>query len=159
MKTYIDRAVDFFLVLLMVAMAVVVFLQVFYRYVLDAPLSWPEEIARLLVVWLTFVGGYMAMREHRHVGFDLLVKKVSPRVQAVIRILGRAMVVVFLLVVVGQGWIFMRKFIGVEMPYTGLSIGIFAYSVFPISGALMILQAVVDFADSVRVLRSPTRAE
>ena len=36
-------------------MTLVILLQVFFRYVLNAPLSWPEEAARYLMVWMTFL--------------------------------------------------------------------------------------------------------
>lgn len=36
------------------AITLVILLQVFYRYVLNSPLSWPEEAARYVMVWMTF---------------------------------------------------------------------------------------------------------
>ena len=65
-------------VALMAALCAVILLQVFYRYVLNAPLLWPEELARYLQIWLTFVGASIAIQERGHVQVEFLVHRLSP---------------------------------------------------------------------------------
>jgi len=153
MKEYLDRGIDAILALILAVMTVIVFLQVFFRYVLNHPLSWPEETARIMIVWLSFLGAYVAMREKKHIGFNLLVKKLPLRWQAIVEIAGRILVVVFLLVVIKQGWFFAGKYLTMRMPYTGISVGWLVYSVFPASGLLMFIQAVIDLSRSFSMLR------
>lgn len=63
--------------LLLVAVFAVVMLQVVTRYVFGSPLAWTEEIARFLLVWLTFVGaGYVTSRR-LHIVVDVLVAKLG----------------------------------------------------------------------------------
>lgn len=154
MKPLMDRCIDFALALLLVAMTLVVFLQVFFRYAVNAPLSWPEETARIMIVWLSFVGGYMAMREDKHLGFGLLVEKLPAHLQELVRVLARAFVVVFLLVVVWQGYGFARDNVEIPMPYTDISTGLWVYSVFPIGGGLMLLQSLLDAGRALGRLRA-----
>lgn len=52
------------------AMAVIVFLQFFTRYVLNNSLSWTEEIARYLLMWITFIGAAVAMRRGTHIAVE-----------------------------------------------------------------------------------------
>jgi TRAP-type C4-dicarboxylate transport system permease small subunit len=139
---------------LLVAMATVVFIQVFFRYVLDAALPWPEETARIMIVWLSFLGAYMAMRERKHIGFSVLVEKLPPRPRAVVNLIGRLLVIGFLVVVVKEGVRFVREHVDIPMPYTDVSTGWVVYSVFPVAGALMLFQSLVDIAEAVRNLRS-----
>ena len=57
-------------------MAAVVAVQVFFRYVLNHSLFWSEELARYLLVWLTFLGASVAYRRNLHPGIDIVVVRV-----------------------------------------------------------------------------------
>jgi TRAP-type C4-dicarboxylate transport system permease small subunit len=52
------------------AMAAIVFLQFFTRYVLNDSLAWTEEIARYLLMWVTFIGAAVAMRRGTHIAVE-----------------------------------------------------------------------------------------
>jgi TRAP-type C4-dicarboxylate transport system permease small subunit len=52
-------------------MAIIVFLQFFTRYVLNDSLAWTEEIARYLLMWLTFIGAATAMRRGTHISVEV----------------------------------------------------------------------------------------
>ncbi len=47
---------------IMLALVLVVGMQVFFRYVLNAPLPWPEEVSGFLFVWLVFLGATVTIR-------------------------------------------------------------------------------------------------
>ncbi len=52
------------------AMAAIVFLQFFTRYILNNSLAWTEEIARYMLMWLTFIGAAVAMRRGTHIAVE-----------------------------------------------------------------------------------------
>jgi TRAP-type C4-dicarboxylate transport system permease small subunit len=60
------------------AMAVAVFLQFFTRYILNDSLAWTEEIARYLLMWLTFVGAAIAMRRGTHIAVEVAFTFLPP---------------------------------------------------------------------------------
>jgi TRAP-type C4-dicarboxylate transport system permease small subunit len=152
-KKRIDSAVDAVLASIILAMTAVIVISVFYRYVLNMPLSWTDEIARIMIVWLSFVGGYMALREGKHIGFDLVVKKLAPPVRAAVEVVAQAAVLVFLVVVVWQGFIFAGKFLNTPMEYTQIPLGWVAYSTIPVSGLLMGAQTLVNLVRSLKAGR------
>ena len=67
------------LIMLVVAMTVVVFLQVFYRYVLTQPLYWSEELARYLFVWLSILGATLGLQRGGHFGLDILCRRLPEK--------------------------------------------------------------------------------
>ena len=60
------------------ALAFIVFLQFFTRYVLNDSLAWTEEIARYGLIWVVFVGGAMVTRRNTHVAVELLSNVMKP---------------------------------------------------------------------------------
>jgi TRAP-type C4-dicarboxylate transport system permease small subunit len=59
-------------------MASIVGAQVFFRYVLNHSLFWSEELARYLLVWLTFLGASVAYHRGLHPGIDFLYRPLPP---------------------------------------------------------------------------------
>ena len=68
-------------------MAFIVALQVFFRYVLNQSLFWSEELARYLLVWLTFLGATAAYRRHAHPGVDFLYQYLPAAYQKILRMI------------------------------------------------------------------------
>lgn len=70
-----EKLEEIFLVILLIAATVLVFVQVFTRYVMKIPLPWSEEIARYMFLWLTWVGASFATKERKHVNIDVIYQK------------------------------------------------------------------------------------
>lgn len=72
-----NRTIEGALLFLGLTMTAIVILQVFSRYALNHSLFWSEELARYLLVWLTFLGATVAYRRHMHPSVDLLFKRLG----------------------------------------------------------------------------------
>ena len=80
----LDRALDGLLFLTLGGMAGVVFVNVFFRFVVRNSLSWADEMAQVLMVWLTFLGAAVAMRDRMHYAFDYLVRNLPAGVRRIV---------------------------------------------------------------------------
>jgi TRAP-type transport system small permease protein len=60
------------------AMVVLVFGNVVLRYGFNSGIAVSEELSRWLFVWLTFMGAVIGLREHAHLGTDMLVGRLGP---------------------------------------------------------------------------------
>lgn len=69
------------------ALAIVVFLQFFSRYVLNSSIGWTEEIARYLLIAVTFIGAAMAVRKRSHIAVEFLHRYLGPQAERRLRIL------------------------------------------------------------------------
>jgi TRAP-type C4-dicarboxylate transport system permease small subunit len=69
----IDRIFFWLSVLTLGGMTLLIFIQVIFRYALNSPLAWTEELARFLFIWMTFVAGVVAARRGQHIGVELIV--------------------------------------------------------------------------------------
>lgn len=85
-----------FLVLLLSVLSIVIIAQVLSRTFLGFSIVWSEELARYLLVWLTFIGASIALRNKELVGLDLLETKLSVRLNEVLKLVVHVLVLVFL---------------------------------------------------------------
>jgi TRAP-type C4-dicarboxylate transport system permease small subunit len=69
---------DWITVVVFWVLGLVVFYQFFTRYALDNSAAWTEEIARYLLIIVTFVGGAMATRRNTHIHLEFLYRFLSP---------------------------------------------------------------------------------
>ena len=75
---------------------------VIMRYFFNSPIRWAEEVVTSLFVWTVFIGSAYAYRKHSHLGVDILVNLMPPKMKAVVK---SVMSVVELLVLTMLTWI------------------------------------------------------
>jgi len=80
----IERSLDVILGLMLLAVTLALFYQVFGRYVIGRAPAWTEEVARMLVAWMAMLGTGACLREGGHVAVGALVNSVPPRVRWVL---------------------------------------------------------------------------
>jgi C4-dicarboxylate transporter DctM subunit len=71
---------------LLVVESALVLAGVFFRYVLNSPLYWGEEAARLLLIWLSFIGAALAFERKAHISMDVLVRCLPAAAQEVVEV-------------------------------------------------------------------------
>lgn len=75
------RAEEWVSVVTLAAMAIVVIVQVLFRYVLSDPFVWTEELSRFLYIWLIMLGAGHSIRLNGHVRIELLMDMLPRPVQ------------------------------------------------------------------------------
>ena len=68
-------------------MVVAILIQVFFRYVLNNPLPWPDEAARFAMLWMTGLIAPMAFRRGGFVAIDMMVRALPERIGAVLSLI------------------------------------------------------------------------
>lgn len=86
--------------LLLMAITVLTILQVIFRFLLDSPLVWSEEVARLSIVWMTFLGAAVCCWDGTHLKVGSLADRLPGRMGTAVHVLSGAMILTFLVVLV-----------------------------------------------------------
>ena len=81
LSNVVNRIGEIGLVLFLAALAILVFLQVLFRYVLNLPLFWTEEAARYCLVWASFLGAGVAVKRGQHIAVTYLVDHMPPSIR------------------------------------------------------------------------------
>jgi TRAP-type transport system small permease protein len=130
-------------------MVVLVFGNVVLRYVFNSGITVSEELSRWLLVWLTFLGAIVALRQHAHLGVDTLVRMLPPKERWLCFIISYLLMLYADALLTIGAWRQTVITFGDQAPATGLSVGLFFYAsgvVFGISAAVILIY------DLVRVL-------
>lgn len=123
----------------MVAMAVIVLLGVWYRYVVQRALPWYDEFAEFLLVWLTFYGSVLAAHRGAHIGFETLLDYVPPALRRMSLVLSDLIVLVIQAALVIYGWkLVQAASFDTAISFRALRLS-WVYSAIPISAGLIFL--------------------
>ncbi|MCR4431290.1 MAG: TRAP transporter small permease [Tepidanaerobacteraceae bacterium] len=135
-RRYLIKFEEYLLVLLIGAMIAVTFAQVFFRFVLNSPLAWSEELARYLFVWITFIGASIALHRWGHFQVDIVVnlfpRKVKKKIESVVYIL----ILVFAFIMMYYGFVLVQYASGQLSPALQLNMAV-PYFALPLSGLLI----------------------
>ena len=145
-RKILQRALEFAVVGLMVALALVVVLGVVFRR-LGAALVWYDEVASIILAWLTFYGAALAALHRAHIGFPKLVDGLAPRFRRPLVLLGEVFVLAFFSVTAWAGWRVFGILGGetlVSLPWVPQRL---AQSVIPIGAILFIIAELVTLPE------------
>jgi TRAP-type C4-dicarboxylate transport system permease small subunit len=128
------------------AMGIALLAQVFFRYILNAPLIWSEELARYLLVWVTFLGINYGVRHHAHIEMEYFFSKFPRSLQRVLPIVTQVFTVGCLLLFVPGAIRFVSAQRGIESSAMQINMGL-VYVVIPIG---LVITAASLTTDTVR---------
>lgn len=100
----------------MLAIVVIMIVQVFARYVLNASLIWAEELCRYILVWQTFLFIGLAYQRGELVAVEILTELLSPRRKFMLKALVTIPVLVFLGLMVIYGYSYASRFTHQTLP-------------------------------------------
>lgn len=70
---WLDRHVEeVFIVITTSCMTIFLFLQIVFRFVINLPLAWTEEVSLYMLVWLCYFGGSLAIKKRRHLRMEIV---------------------------------------------------------------------------------------
>ncbi|MGM0534834.1 MAG: TRAP transporter small permease [Pseudomonadota bacterium] len=128
----------------MAALIGVITLQIVSRVVFTA-VGWTEEVARFLLIWITFLGATLAFQRGRHIAVTFVVDALPGRLQRLLRIAATLVVLGFLLALLAIGWEYMQAQSFQKSASLRLSMT-WVYAVIPLAAGIMAWYAVIDLA-------------
>ena len=128
----VNKIMDGVSVLCMVLILLLVIAQVAMRYLFNSPLTWSEELAVFVMIWLTFIGSLICMRDKEHIEVTILVDHLPRTLQRIVVAFSRLASVFFLLVVAYYGSDLVMENMTVTSPANKISMGL-VYTIIPLS--------------------------
>ena len=126
--------------ILVAAEIVVLLVGVIARYVFRNALTWTDELASLLFLWLAMLGAVTALQRGEHMRLTAVLSNLPPRWQARAEALAAGSVALFLLIVVPFAWDYAADEWFIETPALGLH-NTFRAAALPVGALLMAVTA------------------
>ncbi len=129
----------------MAALIGVITLQIVSR-VLFSAVGWTEEVARFLLVWITFLAGTLAFQRGRHIAVTFAVDALPLRLRSLARFAALAVVLAFMITLIVIGYRYMQVQSFQKSAALRLSMT-YVYAVIPLSATIMAWYALVDMLE------------
>ena len=137
------------LILLLAAMAVIIFTNVALRYLTSQSIEWAEEVARHMMIWLTFLGAGPVLRYGGHIAVENLQDALPRPLAMAVRGLVALLLFAFFGFMVWYGWLYMQRTQFQTTAATQVSFA-WIYAAMLVGGALLVLHFLFIVRDYVR---------
>jgi TRAP-type C4-dicarboxylate transport system permease small subunit len=151
-KGVLSRILEVIMVTILTIMVGLVFGNVVARYVFNSAITWAEEVARFLFVWLTFVGASFGLLKGLHLGMDMVVARLKPRTRSVVECVNAIITLAFLGVWMVGGVHLIQANLNYMSPATGFSMGL-VYMIGPLAAVLMSIETIGRLGATIKNLR------
>jgi TRAP-type C4-dicarboxylate transport system permease small subunit len=136
-------------------MIILLFLQVFSRYVLRHSFSWTEELALIFFILSIYFGATAAVRRKQHLRLEVILNKMSPKGKLVLEIINNLVFMAFNIIILTglQSLIARLHGTGVRTAVTSIPKWII-YSFLPVLFILMIIRLIQDVVAKIQELKN-----
>ena len=117
---------------------------------MSSPSRWTEELAKMLIIWVSLLGASVAFAAKAHLGVDYFVGKLDVNAKKLINVIVSLLVMFFAAVVmVGYGWILAMETLnkGQDSPAMKIPYG-YVYLALPISGVFIVLFCLEEIVET-----------
>lgn len=140
----IRKFVKTIIISIFIVQVLVIFIQVIWRFILNNPFSWSEELARYLQVWMILLTSSVCIKKGSHLTVDYATHALPFKFNKILKLIIMMITMFFLciFIIYGIHLIIVTK----DQITPALQIPILAvYLAFPISGLLMLLESLIVF--------------
>ena len=152
-RKYYQLALEYILIFLMVVLTLIVVIAVIYRKA-HASLSWYDEVASVLLAWLTYYGSALAAINREHIGFNGIINAMKPKLRFPVIILGEVLIIGFFALLAWVGVDVLRILGGDALTSLTWVPTRLTQSVIPIGAVLFIIAEVLSLPDLLKKARS-----
>ena len=126
------------LIVLLAAMSVIVFTNVVSRYLTNFSIPWSEEVARHMMIWLTFLGAGPVLRAGGHIAVENLQDALPRPLAIAVRLLVAVLLLAFFVMMSWTGYEYMARnahqlTAATQIPFAWI------YAAIPVGGVLLIV--------------------
>jgi TRAP-type C4-dicarboxylate transport system permease small subunit len=152
MRIFVKYPLEIAVSTILVALVTVTFAQVVFRYILQAPLAWSEELARFLLMWMASLSAAYAFKTRSHFALRFVVDRFNPKLQRVVGTVVTLAIAGFLVVFAYQSLWFTWEVRGMSAAATQISMAV-PYSSAFVGSVLMLYYVIGNWWQDMHAAR------
>lgn len=156
-RHWFERLIELIVIVLMIGLAAEVLVGIFFRASGHA-LAWYDEVASVMLAWLTYYASVLGALKRSHLGFPELVNAMSPAIRVNLVILGEVIVIGFFALMGWLGVTTLSSFAGETLTTIDIPTEL-TQSVIPIGSALFIIAELLSLPKVLNRARSTEKLE
>ena len=156
MKNNKSSLPDYLLAAIFGATILIVAAQVIFRYVFNNSLTWVEELARYLFIWMIFLGAALALRDETHIRIDLLINRLPVRISSILKAVNLILTIVFIELAIVLGFILVGRTANTQSPALSLPVNYVYYASLPTA---FLLGLYYESKKAMRLIRRKNNGE
>lgn len=139
----LEKIIETIIFILTSLMVIITFSQVISRYIFDSSIQWAEEFARFSMVWLTFLGAALVVKERGHTRIDFFVRKLFRNKFKYVNVLLNLIISIFLIALTAYSVPIIKAALKDVTPGLGIPYG-YVFFALPFGAILMIIYLIQD---------------
>ncbi|GHE21991.1 TRAP transporter small permease [Halomonas urumqiensis] len=150
---WLTVAMEQLIAVILIALIISVAANVIGRSLLNHSLPWADELARMLFIWLIFIGAAAAFARYEHIAVDFLVRRLKPRAAHGLYLLQHLIITTLMGIIIWGGYVVMSRSTGrtaiLGVPWNLINVSLVLCAIF--IAAVAIWRA----WQSLTIMRSP----
>jgi len=145
----LDKSLAFFIFLILFVMSGVVAANVFGRFILGSSISWGEEVAKILLTYLTFFGAAYAMQDNSHYSFDFIIRKLPDKLLRFFLIFRWSVIIIISVIIIYYSTEVTIRMTDWIMPSSGINRAL-VYGATPVGIILLLFYSLRNLIEDIK---------
>ncbi|HHW42603.1 MAG TPA: TRAP transporter small permease [Desulfotomaculum sp.] len=147
----VNALAKFMVIAFLATMTLTTAAQIFFRYILNAALIWPEELNVFLMAWITFIGSSIALRNTAHIGVELFVNLLPRFLSRLVSLFTKIVILFFVILLINYSFNVAKMNLNVSSSALGISMFWPRFSLV-MGGLMMFVQALFLLMRDLRAI-------
>lgn len=141
----VSKVVKNIIAVLLFAIMLILFIGVIARYFFNSPIYWTDELVTYMLVCMTFLGGYIALRSERLVRVTFALSLLPIKVRRVVEIFSQIVIIVFLCILGYYSLLILKTPVALNQKTVALSMPMkYFYGLIPVMIVLMLMRMIIN---------------
>ncbi len=133
----------------LIVVLISIFAQVFCRFLLGFSLTWSEEVGRYLLIWISFTGFGVLVKENKMMSIMLVIDLLPGKLKIAAKVLADLLSITFMVIVCYYGFLLVELTMIQVTVVTEIPMG-YVYLVIPIGAAFYVIHSIVGYFDRLK---------